>query len=119
MYNFNMNISTELYFGENVEDKAGELMRQYGRKILMVYGSNRIFKEGLGQRLVTSLEEAGCTVACRGGGKPNAEIDFIERTIEIAGKEEIDGILAVGGGSVIDTAKAVSARSGYGGIGAL
>ena len=113
MYNFNMNISTELFFGEDAELKAGALMRQYGRKILLIYGSRRIFEEGLGQRLVESLEEAGCTVVCRGGVKPNAEIAFIEQTIEIARQENIEGILAVGGGSVIDTAKAVSAGSGY------
>ena len=61
MYNFNMNISTELFFGEDAELKAGALMRQYGRKILLIYGSRRIFEEGLGQRLVESLEAVSYT----------------------------------------------------------
>lgn len=113
MYNFNMSIPTELYFGEDVELKAGDLMRQYGSKILIIYGSSRIFDEGLGGRLVDSLQKAGCAVVCRSGVRPNADIDFVEQTIEIVRTEGIEGILAVGGGSVIDTAKAVSAGSRY------
>lgn len=113
MYNFNMSIPTELYFGEDVELKAGDLMRQYGSKILIIYGSSRIFDEGLGGRLVDSLQKAGCTVVCRSGVRPNADIDFVEQTIEIVRSKGIEGILAVGGGSVIDTAKAVSAGSRY------
>lgn len=109
MYNFNMSIPTDIYFGQAVELKAGSLMRQYGSRILMIYGSSRIFEEGLGQRLADSLQASGCRVTCCGGVKPNAEISFIEDTIKLAREEKIDGILAVGGGSAIDTAKAVSA----------
>ena len=62
-----MNISTELFFGEDAELKAGALMRQYGRKILLIYGSRRIFEEGLGQRLVESLEEAAAQWSAAAG----------------------------------------------------
>lgn len=115
MYNFNMSIPTEIYFGDGIESKAGSLMRLYGQRILLIYGSDRIFEEGLGGRLVCSLQEAGCTVFRCGGVKPNADITYIEKAIKVARMEKIDGILAVGGGSVIDSAKAVSAGSTYGG----
>ena len=115
MYNFNMSIPTQIYFGDEIESKAGSLMRLYGQRILLIYGSDRIFEEGLGGRLVCSLQEAGCTVFRCGGVKPNADIAYIEKAIKVARMEKIDGILAVGGGSAIDSAKAVSAGSAYGG----
>lgn len=113
MYNFNFSIPTEIHFGKDCELSAGPLMRSYGERILMVYGSERIFEDGLGGRLVKSLQDADCTVHLCGGVKPNAEVSFIENAIEAARKESIDGILAVGGGSVIDSAKAISAGWGY------
>ena len=115
MYDFILNIPTEIIFGKKAEEKVGNLMRPWARKVLMVYGSDRIFRTGLADRLIASLEAADCEVICLGGVKPNAETDWIESAIELVRKEKIEGILAVGGGSVIDSAKAVSAGAGYDG----
>lgn len=115
MYDFTFSVPTEIHFGKGCEEKAGALMRPWAKKVLMIYGSERIFSDGTGQRITASLEEAGCEVICKGGVKPNAESDWIEAAAELVRREGIEGILAVGGGSVMDSAKAVSAVSGYGG----
>ncbi len=121
MFDFHFSIPTEIYFGRECERKAGALMRPYGEKVLMIYGSERIFrsaddgKSSLGQVLMEDLEAAGCRVVRLGGVKPNADAEYIRRAIKLVRIEQIDGILAVGGGSVIDSAKAVSAGSGFDG----
>ena len=65
MYNFTMSIPTEIIFGEGAEEQAGMQMKRYADRILLLYGSERIFRTGLGQRLTACLEEAGCTVQGR------------------------------------------------------
>ena len=113
MCDFNFTIPTEIYFGKDCECKAGQLMQQYAENVMMIYGSDRIFRDGLADRLINSLQNAGCQVLCCGGVKPNAETDWIDSAIEVARRENIEGILAVGGGSVIDSAKAVAAGVHY------
>lgn len=118
MYDFSFSIPTEIVFGEGCEMQAGPLMKQRADRVLLVYGSERIFtaekgRRSLGEALTESLQEAGCTVFCYGGIRPNAEAAFIDSAIEVVRKEGIQGILAVGGGSVIDTAKAISAGFCY------
>ena len=109
MFDFHFSIPTEIYFGKGCEERAGALMSQYASRVLMVYGSERIFQMGLGEKLVSWLEEAGCTVFRLGGVKPNASTDYIRSAIELVRRKQIDGILAIGGGSVMDSAKAISA----------
>ena len=131
MYDFQLSVPTEIHFGTDCEEKVGMLMKQFADRVLLVYGSERIFTpegvserpaselegkaQSLGQRMVDRLEEAGCTVIRRGGVKPNAEADWIRETIDLARREKVNGILAVGGGSVMDSAKAVAAGVGYDG----
>lgn len=109
MFDFHFSIPTEIYFGKGCEERAGALMSQYASRVLMVYGSERIFQMGLGEKLVSWLEEAGCTVFRLGGVKPNASTDYIRSAIELVRRKQIDGIMAIGGGSVMDSAKAISA----------
>lgn len=109
MYDFELKIPTEIYFGENVEKTAGEHMREYASDVLVLYGSERVFDEGSGNDIVASLEDAGCKVAKLGGVRPNADTGFIDRAIQFVRARKLNGILAVGGGSVIDSAKAIAA----------
>ncbi len=69
----------------------------------------------LGQTLTEALENAGCTVLRLGGVRPNADTVYIRQAIDMVRREGINGLLAVGGGSVIDSAKAVAAGSGFDG----
>lgn len=115
MFDFQLSVPTQIHFGRECERLAGALMRPLAQKVLMIYGSDRIFQTGLGQRLQESLETAGCTVICLGGVKPNAETDWIEEARQLVLRENIEGILAVGGGSVIDSAKALAASAHFSG----
>ena len=109
MFDFKIAIPTEIYFGEGVENRAGELMHEYADQVLLLYGSERLFQSGTGDKIVASLNRAGCRVATLGGVKPNTDSDFIDEAIRFARSCSIRGILAVGGGSVIDSAKAIAA----------
>lgn len=115
MYNFELKIPTEIYFGSESLNDVGLLMRKHGRKVLMVYGSNRIVNTGLCDRIMEELISVGCQVVLCGGVKPNADVGFINAAVEQGRLEGIDSILAIGGGSVIDTAKAISVGFFYGG----
>lgn len=118
MFDFHFSIPTEIYFGKDSELKAGALMAQQvgkGGRVLLVYGSERIYQTGLGDKLVSSLQDAGCTVFKLGGVRPNADDAYIRQAIDVVRKEGIDGILAVGGGSVIDSAKAIAAGAFFDG----
>lgn len=118
MYDFHFSIPTEIYFGKESEMKAGALMAQQvgkGGRVLLIYGSERIFHTGLGDKLVSSLQDAGCTVFKLGGVRPNADAAYIRKAIDVVRKEGIDGILAVGGGSVIDSSKAAAAGTFFDG----
>lgn len=121
MFDFHFSIPTEIYFGRACERKAGALMKQYADRVLLIYGSHRIFRAAedgqmsLGQTLTEDLENAGCTVLRLGGVRPNADAAYIRQAIDMVRREGINGLLAVGGGSVIDSAKAVAAGSGFDG----
>lgn len=127
MYDFHFSIPTEIYFGKACERKAGALMaRQVGKggRVLLVYGSERIFRaeaggqdgqKSLGETIEEDLQTAGCTVFKLGGVRPNADAAYIRQAVDVIRKEGINGILAVGGGSVIDSAKAASAGAFFDG----
>ncbi len=108
MENFEFYSPTRIIFGRGTEEKAGELAREYGKKVLLHYGGGSIKKYGLYDRVVQSLREAGVDFMELGGVEPNPRLELVQEGIRICRENNIDFILAVGGGSVIDSAKAIS-----------
>lgn len=109
--NFEYFTPTKVVFGKGTENQAGELIKAYGsKKVLIHYGGQSAVKSGLIDRVKASLDEAGIAYVELGGVVPNPHIEKVYEGIELGKKEGIDFILAVGGGSVIDSAKAI----GYG-----
>ncbi|MCK9182798.1 MAG: iron-containing alcohol dehydrogenase [Fibrobacteraceae bacterium] len=109
MTNFDYYSPTRFVFGKDTEAKTGELVKKAGaRKTLIVFGSGSAEKSGLLQRMRTSLQDAGIRSIDFGGIRPNPKSGPVYKGIEICKKENIDFVLAVGGGSVIDSAKAIA-----------
>lgn len=100
---------TKFVFGRGYVDSVGSEMAQLGfSKVLVVYGQGSVVRTGTRARALASLDSAGIEYVEAGGTRPNPEIAFVRRTIALARESGIDAILAVGGGSTIDAAKAVS-----------
>lgn len=111
MERFNYFAPTQVIFGKNTETQAGELCKQYGaHKALVHFGGQSALKSGLIDRVTASLKAAGLEYVLLGGVVPNPALSKIYEGIELCKKEGVDFILAVGGGSVIDSAKGI----GYG-----
>lgn len=111
MLNFEFELPTRIFFGRGMEEKAGEeIKKRGGNKILILYGGGSAVKSGLLERICQSLSGAGLTYVLLGGVKPNPRLSKVREGIELAREEKVDYLLAVGGGSVIDSAKAI----GYG-----
>lgn len=107
MQNFDYFSPTKIIFGKGTEYRAGKETAGFGRKVLFHYGYGSIKKSGLYDRIVKSLKSEGLEFIELGGVKPNPRLSLVEEGISICRKEEINFILAVGGGSVIDSAKAI------------
>lgn len=111
MYNFNYYTPTKVVFGKNTEDQCGELVKEQGcKKVLIHYGSGSVRRSGLLDKVKASLDDAEIDYIELGGAVPNPRLSLVYEGIELAKKEGVDFILAVGGGSAIDSAKAI----GYG-----
>ncbi len=109
MQNFIFHSPTKIIFGKGGENKAGEEVKNWGgTKVLIVYGGQSAVKSGLIDRVTASVEAAGLKYAKWGGVKPNPLFSDVKKGIAFAKEEKIDFVLAVGGGSVMDTAKAIS-----------
>ena len=109
MESFVYHMPTEIRFGPGSEDGAAELVRKYGgRRVLVVYGGGSAVKSGLIGRLTARLEAAGLTAVPFGGAQPNPRLAHALEGAALARAQDVDFILAVGGGSAIDTAKAVA-----------
>lgn len=109
MQNFTQYTPTEIVFGKDTEGKAGEYVKKWGgTKALIVYGGGSIVRSGLLSRVEESLNKAGISYVELGGVKPNPRLSLAEEGVRLAVKEQVDFILAVGGGSVIDTAKGIA-----------
>ncbi|MDO4616078.1 MAG: iron-containing alcohol dehydrogenase [Lachnospiraceae bacterium] len=107
--NFNYYSPTEVIFGKDTIREVGSAVKKYhGSKALIVYGSSRILKNGLMDQVTDSLKTAGITYELLGGVVPNPHLSKVYEGISIGKREGIDFLLAVGGGSVIDTAKAIA-----------
>ncbi len=114
MNNFIFHSPTEFVFGRNTEQHTGRLARQYGaRRALVASGGVSARRSGLLARVCESLTEAGITVCQLHGIKPNPTDTKVYEGIDIARTQQCDFILAIGGGSVIDTAKAIAAGVPY------
>jgi len=108
MENFNYYNGTRYVFGKGVEQNIGELLRQYGaKKVLIVFGSHHAKSTGLLDSVETSIKLQNIQYFELGGVQPNPRDSIVYQGIDLTRKERVDFILAVGGGSVIDTAKAI------------
>jgi alcohol dehydrogenase YqhD (iron-dependent ADH family) len=111
MFGFNYFTPTKVVFGKNTEEKVADLIREFGgRKVLIHYGGGSVVRSGLLQKVTDILDHAGISYVVLGGAVPNPRLGLVYQGIELCRKEKIDFLLAVGGGSAIDSAKAI----GYG-----
>jgi len=116
MENFTYYSPTLYEFGRGAEEKTGMLTFLTGAtKIMIVHGRNYVKKNGLLNRITTSLDTLGIEWVTLGGVQPNPTDTLVYEGIRLARAKKIDGLLAVGGGSVIDTAKAIAAGTCYDG----
>ena len=110
MNNFVFYSPTEFVFGKATEMQVGALARKHGaRKVMIVYGGGAVVRSGLLDRVKQSLQEAGIEYCLMGGVQPNPVDTKVYEGIEFCRREQADMLLPVGGGSVIDTAKAIAA----------
>ena len=111
MFDFKYFTPTKVVFGRNTESRVAELVSEFGgKKVLIHYGGGSVIRSGLMQRVTDLLDKAGISYVKLGGAVPNPRLSLVYEGIELCKKEGIDFLLAVGGGSVIDSAKAI----GYG-----
>lgn len=98
----------KVVFGKNAEEKTGECAREYGKRALVVYGKGSVVKSGLLDRVTASLKKAGVEYCLYGGARPNPTVAHAEEGAAKAVEFGADVIIGVGGGSAIDTAKAIA-----------
>ncbi len=116
MDNFTFYAPTYFDFGRGAELHTAELIQKFGgSRVLLHYGGGSIKKSGLYDRIVAVLDGAGIPFVELGGVKPNPRSGLVRQGIELCKREKIDFILAVGGGSTIDSSKAIAAGSLYDG----
>ncbi|MDR0832356.1 MAG: iron-containing alcohol dehydrogenase [Bacillales bacterium] len=115
MLNFNYQSKTRMIFGKGEEEKIGQYLRAYTdiKKVLLHYGSQSIKRTGLYQKVLNSLQKEGIEIVELGGVVPNPRISLVREGIKMAREAKVDLILAVGGGSVIDSGKAIAAGYYY------
>ena len=111
MNNFNYYTPTKVVFGKETENQVGQLIKEFNcKKVLIHYGGGSAKRTGLLDRIYKSLDSNGIDYVSLGGVVPNPRLSLVYEGIELCKKEGVDFILAVGGGSVIDSSKAI----GYG-----
>lgn len=116
MNNFNFYSPTYFVFGKGTENQAGKCVRRFGgSKVLIHYGGGSVVRSGLLDRVKESLRNEGLDFIELGGVVPNPRSGLVYEGIDLCRKEKVDFILAVGGGSAIDSAKAIAAGVVYDG----
>ena len=111
MFDFKYFTPTKVLFGKNTENKVADLIQEFGgKKVLIHYGGGSVIRSGLMQKVTDKLDTAGIKYVKLGGAVPNPRLNLVYEGIELCKKEGLDFILALGGGSAIDSAKAI----GYG-----
>ncbi len=114
MNNFTFYSPTYFVFGKDEENNAGKYVKRFGgSKVLIHYGGGSVVRSGLLERVKNSLQEQGIASVELGGVKPNPRSGLVYEGIELCRKENVDFVLAVGGGSTIDSAKAIAAGTVY------
>ena len=108
MENFIAYNPTKLHFGKGVMDGLGKTIAEFGNRVLLVYGSGSIKKNGIYEKTIQQLKSINAEVFEYQGIKPNPIIEDVDTAAEIGRKNKVDVILAVGGGSVIDSSKIIS-----------
>ena len=108
MENFISHNPTSLHFGKGVIETIGKTVKPFGSKVLLVYGKGSVKKSGLYDRIIAQLNEAGATIFEYDGIQPNPLVEDVDKAAAIGRENNVDYILAVGGGSVIDSAKIIS-----------
>ncbi|WP_339147546.1 MULTISPECIES: iron-containing alcohol dehydrogenase [unclassified Sutcliffiella] len=115
MDNFTFYNPTKLIFGKGQLETLPQEMEAYGKNVLLVYGGGSIKRSGLYDDVVNTLHKAGATVTELAGVEPNPRLSTVRKGIELCKGNNIDFLLAVGGGSVIDCTKAIAAGAKYDG----
>ncbi len=101
---------TKVFFGKDKHKEIGKIVKEFGYdKIMLQYGQGSVKKSGLYDEVMKSLSEYGVTVVEMGGVEPNPKITFVREAVKIAKEEKVQMILAVGGGSVLDSSKYTAA----------
>ena len=114
--NFNFYAPTYFSFGKDAENKTGSLVKRFGgSRVLLHYGGGSVIRSGLLERVKVSLDKESISYVELGGVKPNPRSGLVYDGISLCRKEKIDFVLAVGGGSTIDSAKAIAAGTLYDG----
>ena len=109
MLNFEFYAPTRVYFGRGEEKRVGEFVKKYGfHKVLIHYGGGSVIRSGLLDTVKTSLDAAGIAHVELGGVQANPVLSLAKKGIELCLQEDVDLILAVGGGSVIDSSKCIA-----------
>ena len=109
MHSFTFYSPTEVVFGPDTELQAAELVQKYGRsRVFVVYGGGSVQRSGLLERVTKVLTDAGLAVECYGGAKPNPTLEHAREGVRKAMDFGADLVLAIGGGSAIDTGKAIA-----------
>ena len=112
MKNFIYNTPTKVYFGKGQEDNIGIILKGYNaKKVLLHYGKSSVKKSGLLDKIITKLKEESIEFYELGGVEPNPKLSLVLKGIELVKTNKIDFILAIGGGSVLDSAKLISSGS--------
>ena len=109
MKNFDFISPTKIYFGPGKENNVGSILKEHGAtRILIVIGKNSVIKSGLLERVVVSLGKANIPFELLRGVRANPTFDLVEEGLSLIRSNKLDFILAIGGGSVIDTAKCIA-----------
>lgn len=115
MNNFDLYLNTHVFFGRKAASNIPQNINGYGNRVLMVYGGGSIFKNGVYEEVTTILQNGGIEYIELGGIDPNPRIASVREGAKICRENNIDVVLAVGGGSTVDCAKAIAAAACYSG----
>lgn len=113
MQNFYYSIPTQVYFGKGQIEHLGESIKQYGSKVLLVYGGGSVKKYGVYDAVIAEMEKAGIEVTELSGVEPNPRVTTVNKGVAICKEKDIEVVVPVGGGSTIDCAKGIAAGAKY------